>query len=268
MYGDKWTLAELIVDVSDALHDSTNVRWASTDVEKAINQAIRFARQEWREERIDDTNTYSDDDFRYDLPPVCERVVEVWFEPTDDYSPRYQVPATWWRQEGTELVFIRNYPEYDGETMYIVYLVNANNLLDIDLTNGAIATATATALTSVGSTFTTDGVRPGDEVIIYKAAYAGNGTYYVVSVTSETELKLHKAPGTVGTDLTFYVAHYTDMPYGYLVYFSMAWLYEHSARNKPGFDVEEVIRWSAYYRQLADKAMRDMQRAAKGRRRY
>ena len=266
-HGDRWTLATLTTAISAALNDASNARWETTDIAAAIQEAVREARADWPDERIDSSETYSDTDYRYDLPVWAERVIEVWFEPLTSGEPRFQVPAKWWRQEGTELVFKRAWKTYNGQAMYIHCLAYPTNLLTESKTNGAIADTTTKDLTSAASTFTTDGVRAGDEVIIAETGYAGNGTYYVETV-ADTTLTLDRAPGTVGTNLDFTVAEYTDIPYKYIRYFSMAWLYEWAARNKPGRDVEENLRWAAYYRQLADRALEEAQRQRRAVRRY
>lgn len=269
MFGEKWTLADLRVGISGALDDSANARWSATEVDDAIREAIRLGRQKWGDERVDDTQTYDDDDFRYDLPKGCEKVLFVYFAPISDTDPRHEVSPATWHQEGTELVFTRSYATYDQQTMYIHYLTFPANLLSISLADGAVATAVTTALTSAAATFTTaPKVREGDEVIIYKAAYAGNGTYYVVSIDSATQLTLNKAPGAIGATLTYYVAHYTDMPYTYLKFQAMAELYQLDARNRPGRNVEERLRWAAWYDAKADRAMRDMLRKRRALRRY
>jgi hypothetical protein len=81
-------------------------------------------------------------------------------------------------------------------------------------------------------------------------------------------LTLQKAPGTIGTGISYYVAEATDMPYEYLIVAALAELYEMASRNRPGVEVEECIRWSNYYRQLASDELKRQARHAPPTRSY
>jgi hypothetical protein len=268
MHGDRWTLADLTAALAANLDDAGHARWAAALKASAIREAIREARGYWWDERVSTRHAYSEDTFRYDLPAACEKVVAVWFEPTSDSDPRVQVPSDWWLQEGSELVFVKSFSQYDGQEMYIHYLAFPTTLLTLSVTNGGVASVTTRALTSAGETFITKGVRVGDAVLVNETGYAGNGTYYVDTVDSETQLTLDRAPGTVGTNLDFTVAQYTDVPYNYIMYFAMAWLYEVSARNKPGRDIDELLKLASYYRALAARDLEQKSRMARSMRRY
>jgi hypothetical protein len=266
--GNKWTLAELNSIVDNFMNDTTDTRWTSAQKDTAIRMALLDAPPRWWEIRIDDTNTYDEDDYRYDLPPACEWVEEVWFEPLSTDKPRYLVSPTSWHVEEDELVFTDRYSKYDGQTIYIVYGVYPTNLLTLSKTDGVVASTTATALTSAGSTFITSGVRVGDAVVINETSYDGNGTYYVESVDSETQLTLHKAPGTAGSSLDFTVAYYTDLPVTYIRLYAAAELYEVIARNSPGLEIDEVLRLAQYYREKAEEELRKKSRAHRARRSF
>jgi len=88
-----------------------------------------------------------------------------------------------------------------------------------------------------------------------------------VTIESETTLFVHKAM-TAGDTLAYSVAPYTDMPAMYLVYFATAELYERASRNRPGVEVDENLRFSAYYRQLAAQELRRQRKTHRPRRRY
>lgn len=266
--GSTWDLAYLVAEVGAELDDAGHGQWSSASKERAIRSAVRAAAGEWWEIRIDDTHTYSHTTHRYALPVGCVRILEVWFEPFSTTKPRRFVSPTSWRVEGDYLVFIKPIVRYTNRTMYITYRIEPSNLLDIDTNDGVIASSTATALTSAGATFSTKGVRMGDAVVINETGYAGNGTYYVVSIDSETQLTLHKAPGTAGATLDYNVAHLTDLPYKYLIYYAMSELYEVAARNRPGVQEDEYLRWASYYKQLAAMELKKKQRHHKGRRTY
>jgi len=259
--GVLYTLGQIVDDLSIRLDDESDTRWTEAQKQLAVKVAVRRARGRWWEERLDDTNTYDDTTFRYSLPPACESVEALYFEPISSDLPRVFVSPSRWHIEGTTLVFDKPFHTYDGKTLYIHYLVYLANLLDVTANDGSISGNT---LTSSGSTFVTDGVQEGDEVEI---SGDSGGPYYVSSVDSETQLTLHKSP-TAGDSKTFYVARYTDMPYEYLIYAAMAELYEMAARNRPGIEVEENIRWATYYRQLADQALRSQARHPKPLRRF
>lgn len=266
--GVQWTLAQLVADLRIRLDDASDVRWSSTQKALAVQSAIRRARGQWWEERIDDTNTYDADDFRYTLPAGCETIIAIYLEALDSTLPRFAVSPVLYHREGNELVIEQEIDDYDGQIMYIHYTVYPTNLLTCSATDGVIASATAVALTSASQTFVTKGIREGDPIVINESGYAGNDTYYVVSIDSETQVTLHKAPGTTGSSLDYNVALYTDMPYEYLITASMAELYEMASRNKPGVEVEENIRWANYYRQLAADELRRQFRHMPARRSY
>lgn len=259
--GVLWTLAQLNAHLDTRIDDTSDIRWTSAEKDLAIQVAIRSARGRWWEQRIDDTHTYDQDDFRYDLPPACEGVEAVYFAARSSDEPRYFVVPNRWHIEGDELVFDKPFPDYDSQDMYIHYFVYPSSLLSVTATDGAIS---STTLTSSTSTFVTKLVREGDEVEIVGDT---GGPYYVSSVTSETVLVLHKAP-TAGTSKTFYVARYTDLPVDYIIYAAMAECYEMASRNRPGVEVEENIRWSTYCHQLAEQHLRATTRHMQPMRRY
>jgi len=259
--GALWTQAELVADLGTRMDDASDVRWTAAQKQLGILSAIRRARGLWWEERLDDTQTYSQDTFRYDLPPVCEAVNEVYFEALSDEKPRYFVAPQLWHLEERTLVFDTRVSHYDGQTIYILYRVYPTNVLDVTAADGVAA---STAFSSATSTFVTSKVRPGDEVEIVGDS---GGPYYVASITSETALVLHKAP-TAGTELTFYVARYTDLPYEYLMYAAMSEMYEMASRNRPGVEVADNIRWASYYRQLSELKLRAQARHHAPQRRY
>jgi hypothetical protein len=261
--GTVWTLATLNTDIGVRLDDAAHTRWTSAQKDVAIKSAVRHARGKWWEERIDSTVTYSQDDYRYDLPVACEVVEAIYFEPTSSDDPRHFAPPTSWHVEGSELVFTSRFSDYDGQTMYLHYLVYPANLLTVTAADGVVATG-GLSLTSATATFVTNGVLPGDEIEL--PADTG-GPYYVSSVTSNTVLVPHKA-ATAGSTLTYHIARYTDLPYEYLIFGAMAELYEMSSRNRPGVEVEESIRWATYYRQMAEVSLKQQARHAKPQRRY
>lgn len=268
MYGNKYTLAQLAADLDTRMNDAADTHWTQAQKNLAIQTALRNAEGQWWDERIDDTNTYSTDGFRYTLPPICQGVEAVYFEPmSSDEARGFVVPSSY-HIEGDTLVFSKKSYNYDGQKMYIVYLAYPTNLLTLSGTNGAIATTTTKALTSSAETFLTKGTRVGDAVIINESGYAGNGTYYVASVDSETQLTLHKAPGTVGTSLDFTVAQYTDMPYEYIINAAMAEMYEMALRDRPGVEVTKYVQFATYYRELAQQALRKHARPPNPYRRY
>lgn len=258
--GQSYTLVQLNALLDGWVDDASDLRWTAAQKNAAIQSAVLAARGSWEEERIDSSNTYDDETYRYTLPPACHRVLAVQFEPDSTDYPRYEISPGQWSIEGSELVFDYSYNKYDGHTMYIIYTALPTNLLSISKTDGAIASATATALTSAASTFVTDMVLVGDAVIINESGYAGNSTYYVKSVDSETQITLDRAPGTTGSSLNFTVSQYTDMPLTYLKYASMAELYELAFRNAPGLEVDSNIKLATYYRQLAENEIRKFSR--------
>ncbi len=259
---NKWTLAELKTEVAAFMNDTSYTRWSESDVERAINLAIRNAPPAWWEERIDDSHTYDMETFRYALPPACEAVEEVWFEPLDSSKPRKLVVPTSWHVEGNELVFTESYSKYDGQTLYMHYIVFPQHVTDIYGIDGKVGSDELDLLESASSSFITDGVRVGDSVLIEGAEF------FVKEVSGETELYLHKEASESGTSLTFYIARYTDLPIMYILYFAAAMLYEAAARNRPGVEVDENLRLSSWYRQLATQELNRQRKARKPRRRY
>lgn len=259
--GVLWSLSQITTDLGVRLDDAAHTRWSATQKNMAVKSSVLQARGRWWEERLDDTQTYDAEDYRYNLPPACEEVSTVYFAALSDGDPRYFVPPSRWHLEGTELVFDKSIRAYDGQTLYIYYTVYYANLLSVTAADGVAA---STAFSSATSTFVTSGVQEGDEVEI---SGDSGGPYYVSSVTSNTALVLHKAP-TAGTSLTFYVAYYTDLPYEYLIYAAMAELYEMASRNRPGVEVEENVQWATYYRQLAGRTLVQQARHPKQQRRY
>jgi hypothetical protein len=257
--GQLWTLAQLNSKLDTAVDDASDLRWTAAQKNTAIQNAVLSARHSWLEERIDDSNTYAEDTFRYTMPPSCYRVISMYFSGDSD-EPRYEINPSTWHIEGNEIVFTYSYDDYDGDTLYIIYSVLPNNLLTVSSTAGVIASTTTKVLTAAGSTFVTNMVLVGDPVIINESGYAGNGTYYVASADSETQLTLHKAPGTAGASLDFTVAYYTDLPLDYLMHEAQCELYQMAMNNAPGTEIDSNIKMSTYYKQLAE---RDLERSAR-----
>jgi len=253
LIGSTYTLATIVTDLSTRLDDSSHVRWTQAEKNLAVKTAIRLARGTWHEERLDDTNTYDSETYRYTLPVNCERILSVYFAPENSDEPRRLVVPSMYHREGNTLVFTLPYPYYDGNTMYISYIVYPNNLITCSASDGVVA---STGLTSATSTFITSGVCVGDEVEITGDT---GGPYYVSSITSETVLVLHKAP-TAGSSKTFYIARYTDLPYEYLIFGAMGELHEMAARNRPGVEVEELVKWASYYRSMAEEVLKKQAR--------
>jgi len=256
------TLAQLKTEVASFIDDASYTRWSEADVTAAIYAAMRNAPPAWWEDRIDDTHTYSDSTYRYALPPVCETVEEVWFEPLSSDKPRRLVVPSSWHIEGDELVFTETYSKYDGQTLYMHYVVFPQHVLSISNTDGEVSAGTGlNVFSSDDSTFITDGVLPGDALVLTQ------GTFYVKEVLEETALEVHKDMAE-GSTLPFSVAYYTDVPIMYLLYFATAELYERASRNRPGVEVDENLRFSAYYRQLAAQELRRQRKTHRPRRRY
>lgn len=253
LIGSTYTLATIVTDLSTRLDDSSHVRWSQAEKNLAVKTTIRLARGTWHEERLDDTNIYDSSTYRYMLPVNCERILSVYFAPDTSDEPRRLVVPSSYHREGNTLVFKLSYPYYDGNIMYISYIVYPNNLLTCSGTDGVIS---STELTSATSTFITSGVCVGDEVEITGDT---GGPYYVSSITSETVLALHKAP-TAGSSKTFYIARYTDLPYEYLIFGAMGELHEMAARNRPGVEVEELVKWASYYRSMAEEVLKKQAR--------
>lgn len=264
MKGRIWDLVEINREVAAYMDDVQNVRWSSADIDRAVKAAVRSASHVWFEERIDATHTYAVATQRYALPVICENVLEVWLGPLTATDPKHFIPMSSWRVEGTTLVMQRVFTAYAGKTIYIYYIVRASNLIDGDLADGA--TNTDTSFVSAGSDFVTDGVKPGDALVITSGADAG--TFYVVSVTNLTTLVLHKATTATAAGLSFHIAHFTDLPHDYLVHFAMAWLFELAARNRPAVESADIVQWANYYRQLADLDLRRNARRPRAIKRY
>jgi hypothetical protein len=265
--GQLWTLAQLNSRLDTAIDDSSDLRWSSAQKDTAIKTAILSVGPKWLEERIDDTNTYSDDTYRYNMPPACYRVISLAFSDPND-GMRYSVNPTTWHVEGSEIVFTYEYEKYDGETMYILYHVLPSNLLTLSMTTAAVASIITKALTCAGETFITKGVLVGDPVIINEGSYAGNGTYYVASVDSETQVTLHKAPGTIGTNLDCTIAQYTDLPIDYVIAKSKAELYMLTVMNAPGQEIDTNIKLASYHEQLANAILQKRERRSNPSRSY
>lgn len=259
--GNKWTLAQLRTEVETFMDDTTNARWSQDDVDRAIRAAIRSAPPKWWEERIDDAHTYDEETFRYLLPPICASVEEVWFEPLSSDKPRKFVVPSVWHIEGNYLVFTDSYSKYDGQTMYLLYAVYPTNLLSVSGSDGVVDSGDLDALASATSEFVTDGVQVGDSVEL------AQGTFYVESVDSETQLTLHKDM-SAGTSLSFYIARYTDLPVTYVQYYAAAMLYEAAARNRPGIEIDDYLTMARYYRSLAEMELNRQRKARPVRRRY
>lgn len=257
----KYTLSQVRTDVSIRMDDSSDVRWTAAQKNLAITSAIRKAAGQWWEERIDDSNTYVTTTYRYALPPACKSVECVHFAGATTTVPRIWASPTRWHIEEDYLVFDQAMTIGNNRTMYITYLVYQANLNGTIHTDGVAAT---TVISSATATFVTDGIQIGDEVEVDSDSAS---PYYVASVDSNTQLGLHKTP-TAGTGLTFWVAHYTDMPYEYLVYGAMAELYEMASRNRPGVEVEEQIRWATYYRQMAASELKAHRKHTNPQRRF
>lgn len=259
--GTTYTLYDILEDINANLYESADSLWTPSQKKNAIQKAVRDARPEWWEERIDDTHTYDYTQHRYDLPPACAIVEAVSVSAPNPGNPRKDIPAIDWHIEGDELVFEESHPQYNGETLYIIYLYYQKNLLDIS-GDDLVSVAGSAQVTSDSSTFITDGVEAGDRLI-----KGGVNEYYVVSVDSETQLTLNEEMEMNGIS-SFTVAGYTDMPHEYLVSKAMAELYLASAMNRPGAEVENAIQLSDYYRQLARQALQRNRRHPKPRRMY
>lgn len=242
--GTKYTLSELMDDVSNSILDTGDIRWTEAQKELAIKRAVREASPNWWEERIDIKHHYEAGTTRYELPPASSRVQEVRFYPLPSEINRKIVSPTAWHVEGNELVFEEDFEDYAGSTIYIHYAYYQKNLLDTTGTDGVLDSGNNT-LTSASATFVTDGVKEGDAVIL-----VGRGRDVVASVDSETQLTLW-TDLYGGTDVTYYIAYYTDMPYEYLINKALSELYMIALRNRPGVEVEQYIRLSDYHRQLA-----------------
>lgn len=258
---NKWTLAQLTTEVEYFLDDTSNERWTEAEIHRCIRDAIRLSTPLWYEEREDSSQTYDEDTFRYTLPPTCFEVEEVWFAALSDDLPRYFVVPNTWHVEDTYLVFTHKYSNYDGQTMYIRYTVRPQNLLTCSGSNGVVASGDLDALTATGETFITDGVLVGDVVEL------AQGTFYVESVDSETQVTLDR-DGTAGTSLAYYVARYTDLPIMYIKYMTAALLYELSGRHRHGLTMEECVALARYYRALAMDDLRRQMMHRPPRRRY
>ena len=260
LVGNKWTLPELVVLVSDFIGDSENVRWPVSVVERAIRDAIRAAPPKWWEERIDSFHTYESETFRYVLPPACVRVEEVWFEPLSSEKPRYFVVPSLWHIEEDQLVFSKPLPKYGGQPLYMLYVVHPSNLLDVSANDGIVSSGT---LMSETGTFITDGVRAGDAVHFDN----DNAEYYVKLVGTQHILLLDR-PATDGSEITYDIARYTDLPVTYIQNYAAAMLYENAARNRPGVEIDEALTLARYYRSLAEIELNKQRKTHTPRRRY
>jgi len=260
--GNKWTLADLRNEVESFMDDTGNTRWSDDDFNRAIRAAVRSAPPKWWEEREDDSHTYDEETFRYALPPACASVEELWFEPLSSDKPRKFVVPNVWHVEGNYLVFTDTYPKYDGQTLYFRYIVYPTNLLTVTDDDGKVEAGDLDAFKDTDATFITNGVRVGDPVEV-----GTQGTFYVESVDSETQLTLHKDM-TAATDITYYVARYTDLPVTYVQYYAAAMLYEAAARNRPGVELEDYLTLARYYRSLAELELNKQRKPRPVRRRY
>ncbi len=254
--GNTYTLSELRTKLSIDINDASFTRWSSSIMDTAIRRAMDSARNRWWEDRTDETQTYSSDTFSYTLPPACERVLEVRLAAILTGDPDYLVRPQFWKIVDNSLVLYESWSKYDGQTLKIYYSVHPSNLLDVSGSDGVVS---GTTLTSATDTFITDGVRVGDSVRLYKSSYAGNGTYYVAEVTSETVLTLNDSPGT-GSGISYYVAQYTDMPEAFLLAAAKAWLFEWASMNKVGREVQTTLQQAAYFKQVAEMELNNMLR--------
>ena len=252
--GSSFTLAAIQADLETRLDDTDNTRWSDAQMQLAIRAAVRKARTYWWDERLDDTNTYDYQEFRYSLPPACQGVEEVWLGDEDSTAPRWRVPARYYHVEHDELVFTESLTPHSGESLYIIYNAFPMNLLSLTGTG----TLVSNVMTDGSAAFSTNGVSVGDEVLLCSSASgAFVGTFYVkedLAHNTETTLALHKAPSVSGS-VTYYVAYYTSLPYEYLIYGAMAELYEMALRNRPGVEIKDYVELSTYYRQMAAEAL-------------
>ena len=265
MQGRIWNLVEINAEIAAHMDDISFVRWTSVEIDRAVKAAVRASSHIWFEERIDATHTYAIGTQRYALPLTCEDVLEVWFDPITASLPRKHVAMSTWRVEGRDLVFSHIYTTYDTKQMYIYYVVRPANLLDIGKADLA-TTITSATVTSATSSWILAGVRPGDTFVITTGADAG--TYYVVSITNLTTIVLDTLMTATAAGVSFTIAQFTDLPFDYLVHFSMAWLYELAGRNRPGVETADVVQWANYYRQLADLDLRRNARRPRPVKRY
>lgn len=265
--GHRYSLSELLTSLKAAVNDTGDDRWTQAEKEIAIQRAVRLAQPEWWEERIDDTNEYELNTLRYDFPPACDFVLELWFgSPSGTSYPRKFITPTTWHVESNQIVFTKKWPKYDGETLYIVYRVYIENLLNVS-NDDLQTTADSATVTSSKSTFVTDGVMPGDRFEITKGE--DKGTYYVSEIENETTIVLHtKMTTTDTTGLDFRIAYYTSLPQEYVLYKAQAELMRMAAFNRPGLEVDQAFTVAAYYDELAARVLRRMKRRKKGRRAY
>lgn len=265
MQGRIWDLVEINAEVAAHMDDVAHVRWTSAEIDRAIKAAVRASSHIWFEERVDSSHTYAIATQRYALPTTCENVLEIWFDPISANQPRKLVPMSTWRVEGRDLVFLNVYTLYAAKTMHIYHVVRPANLLDIGAADLATTLGSPT-VTSATATWVADGVRPGDTFVITTGADAG--TYYVVSITNLTTIVLDTNMTANAAGVSFTIAQFTDLPFDYLVHFSMAWLFELAGRNRPGVEVADVVQWANYYRQLADLDLRRNARRPRPVKRY
>jgi hypothetical protein len=163
-----------------------------------------------------------------------------------------------WYVSGDEIVFSQKLRKYDGYTLKINYLVYPNNLLNCEGTDGETyfdGNTNLYLLASLEMNFSE--ARVGDEAVL--SVGGAENPFYVQAVLDAHTVALHK-PVSDASAVMFHIAKYTDLPYEYLMYASMAELYEMVSRNRPGIEVDEGIRWATYYRQLADMVLNQQQR--------
>jgi hypothetical protein len=256
MNRNRYTLAEVEASLSRQLQDEAHDQWPQAIKIEAIVNAVRDSDGFWFEERVDDTHTYSTSIFEYALPPGCVSVEDVEMVVS---GKLVYVSREAWAVSNGRLRFPRPLPTHSGRNIRVTYIAHNNNVTEVSGSDGVIASS---ELSSSSSKFVTHGVRRGDPVTV-----GGSTTYIVSSVISETKLELWGSP-VPGSGLSFVVAPDTDLPWEYLVDKSLAFLYEWAARNVPGVDEDNYIRWSSYYRQLAAQEIREKAKRPAARRRY
>jgi hypothetical protein len=266
--GHEYSLSELLSRLRSAVNDEGDDRWTQTEKETAIQRAVRLAQPEWWEERVDDTNTYEADTLRYDFPPACDFVLELWFgNPSGSSYARKFVTPTTWHAEGNHIVFTHKWNKYDGETLYIIYRVYVENLLDLSGDDLETTADSAIVESTGGSTFVSDGVQPGDRFEITEGD--DEGTYYVLEVVDDDSVILHTEMTTTdATGLDFEVAYTVTLPQEYIIYKAQAELMRVAAFNRPGLEVDQAFTVAAYYDELAARVLNKMKRRKKGRRSY
>lgn len=266
--GVLWTLSQLNDFVAAAIDDTADARWTSAEKDAAIRAAILSAHGYTWEERINSEYTWDIDTQRYAVPAGCVSVREIYFEDRrgSGYPRKFIVPSSW-SVEGTTLVFSARsrYRRYAGQTMYITYHVYPVNLLNVGAAD-LVTTADSATVTSATATWVTDGVQVGDPFEIIGGSDAG--TYFVSSIINNTIIVLHTELTTGAAAQTFRIAYYTNLPIIYIKYYAMAELYELAARNRPGVEIDETLRLSAWNKQLAQVELERMRKRPKGIRMY